>query len=75
VKAADKSLKKEGASIEKYNPFFSKRFIESFWPHLNMKLFPGIGIKLIECLDKKIDLLSDQSQFQQFLSFAKRNNS
>jgi hypothetical protein len=44
VKAADKSLKKEGASIEKYNPFISKRFIESFWPHLNMKLFPGIGI-------------------------------
>jgi hypothetical protein len=30
VKAADKSLKKEGASIEKYNPFFFKRFIESF---------------------------------------------
>jgi hypothetical protein len=26
VKAADKSLKKEGASIEKYNPFFFKRF-------------------------------------------------
>jgi hypothetical protein len=43
VKAADKSLKKEGASIEKYNPFFSKRF-SAQGPHLNMKLFPGIGI-------------------------------
>jgi hypothetical protein len=32
VKAVDKSLKKEGASIEKYNPFFFKRFIESFDP-------------------------------------------
>jgi uncharacterized membrane protein len=26
VKAVDKSLKKEGASIQKYNPFFFKRF-------------------------------------------------
>jgi hypothetical protein len=43
VKDADKSLKKEGASIEKYNPFFFKRF-SALWPRLNMKLFPGIGI-------------------------------
>jgi hypothetical protein len=43
VKAADKSLKKEGASIEKYNPFFFKRF-SAQGPRLNMKLFPGIGI-------------------------------
>jgi hypothetical protein len=39
-----KSLKKEGASIEKYNPFFFKRF-SAQGPRLNMKLFPGIGIK------------------------------
>jgi hypothetical protein len=43
VKAADKSLKKEGASIEKYNPFFLKQF-SAEGPRLKLKLFPGIGI-------------------------------
>jgi hypothetical protein len=43
-----KSLEKEEASIEKYNPFFFKRF-SAQGPRLKLELFPGIGINSVKC--------------------------
>jgi hypothetical protein len=46
VKAADKSLEKEGASIEKIQPLLFQGIFGSL-TRLNMKLFPGFGIRRI----------------------------
>jgi hypothetical protein len=43
VKAADKSLEKEGASIEKIQPLLSQAIFGAL-TRLNMNLFPGVGI-------------------------------
>jgi hypothetical protein len=49
VKAADKSLENEGASIERIQPLLFQAIFGAL-TRLNMKLFPGIGISRINDL-------------------------